>query len=682
MKYGIFRVACASPSLAVADCTYNAQQIIQTIECADKRDIRLVVFPELCITGYTCADLFLQRTLQLAAEQALIDICKKTQDCNCMSIVGLPITYQGARYNCAAYLFKGSIIAIIPKTFIPNYSEFYERRWFTPSEFCQTDSITINDEFAGIPFGTNIIIEDKNDPLLKVACEVCEDVWVPLAPSTRHALNGATVIANLSASNEVVGKADYRRTLVSAHSAKTVSAYLYANAGHDESTTDMVFSAHSIIAQNGSIKAQSDLFATEVLTIADIDLERIEQDRLRTTTFTTCNAFTRDSQSLYRFISVEFDNNTFSDSDNQKSIGFQSNDEKKESSSVSLIGGVDRHPFVPAGGKERSERCRIVIEMQAEGLSKRLRHIHAQNAVIGLSGGLDSTLALLVTARAFDKCGIERSKIIAVTMPCFGTTNRTYTNACTLAQKTGATLKEINIKKAVLQHFSDIEHDESVHDVTYENSQARERTQILMDIANKCNGIVIGTGDLSELALGWCTYNGDHISMYGVNSSIPKTLVRYLVEWFAMQSEQKGEAALATVLRDILATPVSPELLPPTGKDISQKTEELVGPYELHDFFLYYVLRWGFSPKKIYFLALQAFNGKVADGSETVYTREIILKWLTTFYRRFFTQQFKRSCMPDGAKVGTVNLSPRGDWRMPSDASYSVWMHELQELQD
>ena len=680
MKYGIFRVACASPSLAVADCTYNAQQIIQTIELADKQNIRLIVFPELCITGYTCADLFLQRSLQVAAENALATICKKTKDCKCMSIVGLPITYQGARYNCAAYLYKGSVIAIVPKTFIPNYSEFYERRWFTPSEFCPTDSITINEELANIPFGTNIIIEDKNDPLLKIACEICEDVWVPLAPSTRHALNGATVIANLSASNEVVGKADYRRMLISAQSAKTVSAYLYANAGHDESTTDMIFSAHTIIAQNGSIKAQSELFGTEVITVADIDLERIEQDRLRTTTFTTCNAFTRDSQALYRFISVEFDNNTFSDSDNQKSIGFQSNDEKKEASSIALIGGVDRHPFVPAGYKERSERCRIVIEMQAEGLAKRLRHIHAQNAVIGLSGGLDSTLAMLVTARAFDKCGIDRSKITAVTMPCFGTTNRTYSNACTLAQKTGATLKEINIKKAVLQHFSDIGHDENIHDVTYENSQARERTQILMDIANKYNGIVIGTGDLSELALGWCTYNGDHISMYGVNSSIPKTLVRYLVEWFAMQSEQQGDAELANVLKDILATPVSPELLPPTGKDISQKTEELVGPYELHDFFLYYVLRWGFSPKKIYFLALQAFNGKVADGSEIVYTREIILKWLTTFYRRFFSQQFKRSCMPDGAKVGTVNLSPRGDWRMPSDASAAVWMEEIKEL--
>ncbi|MCR5762159.1 MAG: NAD(+) synthase [Treponema sp.] len=681
MKYGILRAACASPSLKVADCTYNAQKIIQTIELADKQNIRLIVFPELCITGYTCGDLFLQRSLQLSAEKALIDICSKTKDCKCLSIIGLPITYQGARYNCAAYLFKGNILAIVPKTYIPNYSEFYERRWFTPAEFCQTDSITINEDYSNIPFGSNIIIEDKKDPLLKIACEICEDVWVPLAPSTRHALNGATVIANLSASNEIVGKADYRRMLISAQSAKTVTAYLYANACHDESTTDMIFSGHSIIALNGSLKAQSDLFGTEILTLADIDLERIEQDRLRTTTFTTCNAFNRDSQAIYRFITVEFDDNTFSDSDSQKSIGFQSSDEKKASSAISLIDKIAIHPFVPEGDKERSERCRIVIEMQAEGLAKRFRHIHAQSAVIGLSGGLDSTLALLVTARAFDKCGIERSKISAVTMPCFGTTNRTYSNACALAKNTGAALKEINIKKAVLQHFEDIGHDENIHDVTYENCQARERTQILMDIANKYNGIVIGTGDLSELALGWCTYNGDQMSMYGVNSSIPKTLVRYLVEWFAMQSEQNGDNNLAKVLKDILATPVSPELLPPTGKDISQKTEELVGPYELHDFFLYYVLRWGFSPKKIFFLAMQAFDGKQADGSETVYTREIILKWLTTFYRRFFSQQFKRSCMPDGAKVGTVNLSPRGDWRMPSDASSTVWMEELKELE-
>ena len=449
MKYGIFRVACASPSLTVADCNYNAEKIIQTIEQADKNDIRLVVFPELCITGYTCADLFQQITLQKAAEEALKNICRKTKEASCMSIVGLPITHNNSRFNCAAYIYKGNIIAIVPKTYIPTYSEFYERRWFTPSEFCQTDKISLDSDFTNIPFGTNIIIQDKNDPLIKIACEICEDVWVPLSPSTNHALNGATIIANPSASNEIVGKADYRRTLISAQSAKTISAYIYANAGHDESSTDMIFSAHNIIALNGSIKAQSKLFSHEILTIADLDLERIHQDRLRTTTFTSCAAFNSCNNSSYQIVTVEFDDNTFSNEENQKSIGFQSNNENKiKDYAENLIGGIDLHPFVPAGDKERSERCLSVIEMQAEGLAKRLRHIHAQNAVIGLSGGLDSTLALLVTARAFDKCGIERSKITAVTMPCFGTTNRTYTNACKLAQRISATLKEINIKEA------------------------------------------------------------------------------------------------------------------------------------------------------------------------------------------------------------------------------------------
>ncbi|HBG66907.1 MAG TPA: NAD(+) synthase [Treponema sp.] len=682
MKYGILRAGCAIPQLSVADCSSNAAAIVPLVQQAAAEHIRFLVFPELCITGYTCADLFLQHTLQAAAYAALRSICEQTKSCELLFAVGLPVELSGARYNCAAYILRGHILAVVPKTFLPEYAEFYERRWFSPATGTLPESIRIPGIPDEIPFGTDILLTDKNDGRLCLATELCEDVWVPLSPSTLHALHGATVIANLSASNEVAGKADYRRMLVAAHSAKTVSAYIYASAGHDESSTDMVFGGHCIIAQNGSIAAESAPFAEDQRIIAaDIDLERLWHERLRTTTFAAC-AQQAEAGNSYRSIEFEIADNVFAGGREPSPIGFHAAGGQAADDTGRLLGGVDPHPFVPHDPAKRSTRCREVIEMQAEGLAKRLRHIHAQGAVIGLSGGLDSTLALLVTARAFDKCAISRSRITAITMPCFGTTGRTLANARALAQETGATLKEIDIQKAVRQHFADIGQDESCHDVTYENCQARERTQVLMDWANKSGGIVIGTGDLSELALGWCTYNGDQMSMYGVNASIPKTLVRYLVDWFASEAELAGTGspALAPVLRDILATPVSPELLPPEEGTISQKTEELVGPYELHDFFLYHVLRWGEGPEKIFFLAEQALLGRTAEGTDTVYTRPVIFRWLRSFYRRFFSQQFKRSCMPDGAKVGTVCLSPRGDWRMPSDASAAAWGEELDAL--
>ncbi len=499
-------------------------------------------------------------------------------------MLGLPICDGSSLYNTAAIVFKGKILAIIPKSFIPNYAEFYERRHFKPCyDFGENKTIFVSKENPKVPFGTRILIKDSSNPLFALGIELCEDLWVPHSPSTDHALAGATVIANLSGSNEIIGKASYRRTLVSAQSAKTVSAYIYANAGNDESTTDLVFSGHSILSENGSILAESKLFENSIQ-YADFDLERIWHERYRTTTFADCAANLRDE---YEMILVDL-----SENDNLN----QSTDEPEN-----FTRRIARTPFVPAGTTERNERCSEVIELQAQGLAKRLRHTHAKSAVIGLSGGLDSTLALLVTCRAFDLTGLERKQIQAITMPCFGTTDRTYNNACLLAKKTGATLSEVKIAESVRQHFKDIGHDENVHDVTYENCQARERTQVLMDVANKTGGLVIGTGDLSEQALGWATYNGDHMSMYGVNGSIPKTLVRYLVQWFADEAEYNGDKELSSVLKDILDTPVSPELLPPDGKNIAQKTESIVGPYELHDFFLYYVLRFGFSPKKILF---------------------------------------------------------------------------------
>ncbi|MGN0728592.1 NAD(+) synthase [Treponema sp.] len=661
MNYGFFRVAAASPALSVADCGFNAGKIIEIVKKAEAEKVQLLVFPELSICGYTCADLFAQKALLCACYDSLKEICRETKEYGVLFCVGLPVEYGAERFNCAVFIHRGKILAAVPKTFIPNYSEFYESRWFSSFSGKKTACISICPGLESIPFGTDIIIQDSKNPSIAIAAELCEDLWVPLSPSTRHALNGATIIANLSASNEVAGKADYRRMLVAGHSAKTVSAYIYANAGHDESSTDMVFSGHSIIAANGTVQAESGLFDSPgKLLIADIDIEKITQDRLRSTTFT----------------------NSFFPEDSEYKIIFAENLQPDNSAALQtekLYTVIEPQPFVPADTIKRKDRCFSIIEMQSEGLAKRLRHIKCENAVIGISGGLDSTLALLVCARAFDKCGLPRKNILSVTMPAFGTTDRTFSNACKLAEETQTTLKQISIADSVIQHFKDIGHDIEIQDVTYENGQARERTQVLMDLANKCGGIVIGTGDLSELALGWCTYNGDQMSMYGVNSSIPKTLVRHLVSWFSEEALEKGSKNLSMVLNDILATPVSPELLPPSDGKISQKTEEIVGPYELHDFFLYYVLRWGFSPRKIYFLAQKAFLGKRNPETNVVYTNEIILKWLKNFYRRFFSQQFKRSCMPDGAKVGTVNLSPRGDWRMPSDASAAIWLKEIEE---
>mgnify|MGYP002624629559 FL=1 len=656
MKHGFLRVACATPAVTVADCESNAKSIIEGAREASKNGAEIIVFPELCITGYTCSDLFLQDALEKAAAAALEKIAEETKTLDSLILLGLPVTDGKAIFNSAAVVCKGKIEAIVPKSYMPNYAEFYERRHFKPfnQEKSTEKTIFISEKNSCVPFGTDIIICDKKNPFLKLAVELCEDLWVPLSPSTKAALNGATIIANLSASNEIIGKAEYRKTLVSAQSAKTVSAYLYANAGNGESTTDVVFSGHSVIAENGSILAESALFSSETI-YADIDLERLTHERKRTSTFADCSD---ENAAEFREI--------FVDIARESGKSFEKLDRK-----------ISRTPFVPSGDEERAKRCMAVVELQAQGLAKRLRHTHASSAVLGLSGGLDSTLALLVTARAFDLCSIPRKRILSVTMPCFGTTDRTYNNACLLAREVGSELKEVKIADAVTQHFKDIGQDPEKHDVTYENCQARERTQVLMDLANKSDGLVIGTGDLSEQALGWATYNGDHMSMYGVNGSIPKTLVRYLVKWFADDAEAKGNGKLSEVLLDILDTPVSPELLPPAkdGKEIAQKTEDLVGPYELHDFFLYYVLRFGFSPKKIFYLAENAF---IAQNGEEAYSRETIKKWLVSFYKRFFAQQFKRSCMPDGAKVGSVNLSPRGDWRMPSDASGNIWIKEAE----
>ena len=648
MKYGFVKTACASPRLKVADCNFNSEQIICAAKDAAKNGASVIVFPELSITGYTCGDLFFQRTLQNASEVQLKRIISETAKLDSVIFVGLPVPRAEGIYNCAAAIKGGELLALFAKSYLPNYGEFYERRHFTPF---QQNMNTQFIDFAGfeeVPFGTDILIQDEKDSAITIGCELCEDLWVPVPPSSRHILAGATIIANLSGGNEIIGKADYRRSLVKSHSARSLCAYLYANAGLDESTQDMVFAGHNLISENGTLLAESSLFSSETI-YADIDVERLCQERRRTTSF-----------------GFSANNNTFNS--NYVIVQIKMNVEK---AAGEFSRYVDPHPLVPSDKDKRTPRCLAVITLQAQGLAKRLRHINCQSAVIGLSGGLDSTLALLITCRAFDLCGIERSKVTAITMPCFGTTDRTYNNACSLAKECGATLKEVPIADAVRQHFADLGHDESLHDVTYENCQARERTQVLMDYANKTNGIVIGTGDLSELALGWCTYNGDHMSMYGVNSSIPKTLVRYLVQWFAEASEDAKNEKLASVLKDILDTPVSPELLPPKEGVISQVTEDLVGPYELHDFYLYYLLRFGFSPAKIYFLA---------QNANLPYGKDVILKWLKTFYRRFFTQQFKRSCMPDGAKVGTINLSPRGDWRMPSDAVYSAWNEELETL--
>lgn len=636
MNDGFLKTVCATPEITVANCMKNAEEMLRLLRISESRKASVAVFPELCITGYTCGDLFLQPLLQKNALRALSFLLEQTSSMPIVFTAGLPIPFGNALYNCAAVCCGGKILGVVPKTNVPNYGEFYEKRHFTGGGISGKTLDLCGQK--DIPFGNDLIFECSNMPEFKLGVEICEDLWVADSPSQELACAGASVIANPSASNETIAKAAYRLNLVSVQSGKLCCAYLYADCGFGESTTDLIFSGHNIIAENGSVLAQSKRFS-DGLICTDIDLERICTERRRINNFENCR--TR------KFRRCRFD---------------------LEIKPAALDRKIERFPFVPSDEKERNERSLEILTMQASGLAVRLKHTGIKNVVLGLSGGLDSTLALIVCAKAFDMLGIDRKNIHTVTMPCFGTTVRTRSNAELLAEAYGTDFEEVNISAAVRQHFSDIGHDESVRNVTYENSQARERTQVLMDIANKYNALVIGTGDLSELALGWATYNGDHMSMYGVNASIPKTLVRYLAAYEASSSGGKtGE-----VLRDILDTPVSPELLPPAedGK-ISQITEDVVGPYELHDFFLYHFLRYACPPKKLLRLALHAFDGK--------YDRETVLKWLKTFIRRFFTQQFKRSCLPDGPKVGSVTLSPRGDWRMPSDADYAQWLSEVEE---
>lgn len=638
MVDGFIKVAAATPKIKVADTAYNAHEITNMILEADSAGAKIIVLPELCITGYTCSDLFLQDRLLQEAKKELYHIAENTKDTDALVFVGLPIEREQKLYNAAAVIKSGEILAFVPKEKIPSYAEFYEARHFASGNGIVQGAADSNDE---IPFGTDILFACDNVEGLVAACEICEDVWSANTPGTRHALAGADVIVNLSASNDLVGKDTYRQELVKATSARLLSAYIYASAGDGESTQDVVYSGHNIIAENGTVLAESKPFTTGIL-YTDIDIQKLRMERRRMTTFVP------ENDRPYLVVSFHY--------------------EKKEKTELTRT--FYRTPFVPTDKNTRTKRCEQILSIQANGLKKRLEHTNAKTAVIGISGGLDSTLALLVTVRAFDALGLERNAIKAVTMPCFGTTDRTFDNACKLAKACGAELIEVDIKKAVLQHFEDIGQNPDDHDVTYENGQARERTQVLMDLANKINGLVIGTGDMSELALGWATYNGDHMSMYGVNVGVPKTLVRHLVQYYA---DTCNHQEMTAVLLDVIDTPVSPELLPPesNGK-ISQKTEDLVGPYELHDFFLYYMLRCSYPPSKVYRIAVQTFKGE--------YDADVILKWLKTFYRRFFAQQFKRSCLPDGPKVGSVALSPRGDLRMPSDACARIWLDELEQI--
>ena len=636
MKDGFIKVAAVTPKLKVADVDYNTTQICDDMTKAIEGGNQVVVFPELCITGYTCQDLFWQDRLLEEALLGLEKIAKHSEKLDALFFVGLPMAIDGKLYNVAAAVNSGKVLGFIPKIYLPNYNEFYEARHFHSGKDMASYVVFMDEE---IEVRSDIIFECDNMPSLRIAAEICEDLWVPNPPSISHCMAGATMIVNLSASDEITGKSAYRHELVKGQSARLVCGYVYASAGASESTQDVVYSGHNIIAENGNVLCESKLFSEGIIS-SEFDMKRIEADRRRMTTYET------DDKGGYSKVYFSLEN--------------------KETKLTRFVAST---PFVPGDKGERDRRCDEIISIQAMGLKKRLEHIGCKNVVIGISGGLDSTLALLVAAKAFDLLSLDRQGIIAVTMPGFGTTDRTYDNAINLIKCIGASLREISIVNAVRVHFSDIGHDESIHDVTYENSQARERTQLLMDIANKENAIVIGTGDLSELALGWATYNGDHMSMYAVNASVPKTLVRYLVGFYADTSE---DDLLSKTLYDVLDTPVSPELLPPTDGVISQKTEDLVGPYELHDFFLYNMLRYGCSPKKVFRLAKYAFNG--------IYDDEFILKWEKTFYRRFFAQHFKRSCLPDGPKVGTIAVSPRGDLRMPTDACASIWLKDLEAL--
>lgn len=635
MRQGFVKVAAVTPKIKVADTKYNAELILDMMKESTRQGAKIVVFPELCLTGYTCQDLFLQERLLQGAKDALMKLVKESASLDAIFFVGLPFEILGKLYNLAAVFSHGEVLGLVPKSYLPNYNEFYEARHFVSGAELATEVVL--PDGSCVPADRDLLFVCEQMPKLRIGVELCEDLWTPNPPSISHALAGASVLVNLSASNELTGKDSYRRELVSGQSARLLAAYIYASAGEGESTQDLVFSGHNIIAENGQILAESKRFGHGIL-YSEIDVERLCAQRRRMTTFVT-----EDQTHTEILFSLKIEE-------------------------TKLTRFIDPAPFVPTDRQNREKRCDEILMIQAMGLKKRLEHTGA-NAVVGISGGLDSTLALLVTVRAFDLCGRDHKGITAVTMPGFGTTDRTYDNAVKLIQSLGAEFVEVDICQSVNVHFSDIGQDPSVHDVTYENSQARERTQILMDIANKKNALVIGTGDLSELALGWATYNGDHMSMYAVNASVPKTLVRHLVRYYADTCEDKQ---LSDTLYDVLDTPVSPELLPPEDGKISQKTEDLVGPYELHDFFLYYMLRQGFSPAKIYRLAKIAFAGTYEDA--------FILKWLKTFCRRFFAQQFKRSCLPDGPKVGSVAVSPRGDLRMPSDACATLWMEELNTL--
>ena len=642
MNYGFVKVAAAVPHVQVADCFYNIQQMEGLMRQASDKGVQIIAFPEMSVTDYTCLDLFAQQTLLKNAEQALLKLVSDTADLNILTIAGASLVTENRLINAAIAFQAGKILGVVPKTYIPNYKEFQEQRWFTSATELRDKTVSIGDRTY--PLGSHLLFTAGQ---VKVGIEICEDLWVPVPPSSLLAMEGANILVNISASNELIGKHHYLRSLICQQSARCMAGYVYASAGFGESSTDLVFAGNGIIAENGTLLEESPRFTMqEQLVISEIDIENLQNDRQVNTSF---------MHGASTLLASETITIPFALSEN--------------SGQPVLTRSVDPHPFTPSGDALK-ERCEEIFQIQVAGLAKRIVHTHSRTAVVGISGGLDSTLALLVTVMTFDALNIPRNQILGITMPGFGTTDRTYTNACDLIRSLGVTLKEISIKDACLQHFKDISHNPSVHDVTYENSQARERTQILMDVANQENGMVIGTGDLSELALGWATYNGDHMSMYGVNGSIPKTLVRYLVEWVA--HNRVDEASRATLL-DIVDTPISPELIPADENgNIKQKTEDLVGPYEIHDFFLYHFLRFGSSPAKIYFLAQQAFGGS--------YDKETIRKWLHTFFRRFFQQQFKRSCLPDGPKVGSVSLSPRGDWRMPSDAMATLWLKEIEGL--
>jgi len=643
MSFGFVRVAAAVPRIRVADCEYNATNIINIMKKAETKGIQIIIFPELSITAYTCADLFHQETLLKGAETQLASILENTKDISLIAVVGLPVYSDNQLFNCGVAIQKGKILGAVPKTYLPGYNEFYEERWFATGQKASSDTVLLCGQ--QVPFGTDLLFEADSDSRVCFGIEICEDLWAPIPPSSYQAASGATILLNLSASNDIVGKCEYRRELARHQSAKCIAGYIYASSGIDESTTDVVFGGHALISENGAIIAESERFLRdEQLIYTEMDVERLVNDRFKNTVF-------MEGSYGKKFRKIVFNLS-----------------EQKDMEPGNFVRYIDPHPFVPSEESIRSERCREIFAIQTAGLAKRLEHTGTKHAVIGISGGLDSTLALLVTAKTFDLLNIPRENIIAITMPGFGTTDETYLNALKLMESMNVSMREISIKDACLQHFRDIGHDAGVHDVTYENVQARERTQILMDIANKVGGLVIGTGDLSEVALGWSTYNGDHMSMYSVNCGIPKTLVKFLVKWVG---DNVADNSTAEVLRRILETPITPELLPPDkGGKINQKTEEIIGPYELHDFFLYHMVRYGAPPKKILFLASRAFKDK--------YDEDTIKKWLKVFYRRFFSQQFKRSCIPDGPKVGTISLSPRGDWRMPSDAEARMWLRELE----